>query len=147
MLTASSARKLLHHKVNLLGGRAGKVHLFPLSYWELKQCAKFSLTRYLIFGGLPSVYLSEQPEEVLNDYIETYLKDEIQREAIVRNITSFTRFFQTIAETNGNLVNFTAMSKSCSVSTSTIREYYQILEDTLLGFMLTLGPIKKILDY
>ena len=90
----------------------------------------------MLYGGLPQIYLSEEPQEELMAYIDTYLQDEIQREAIVRNISAFTRFLSICASTSGQIVNFSAMASDCSIPCSTIREYYQILEDTLIGFML-----------
>ncbi len=133
LLTGSSARKLKRLDVNLLAGRAWQTELFPLTTSELKN---FDLARYLSYGGLPSVYLSEEPAEELNAYVSTYLKDEIQAEALVRKIPSFSRFLQTSALANSTMLNFTKISSDTGVPVSTVREYYQILEDTFLGFML-----------
>ena len=145
LLTGSSARKLLKSDANLLAGRARKANLFPFTYQELAHENQFSLKKYLLHGGLPQVYLSEEPHEELMAYIDTYLQDEIQREALVRNVSSFTRFFSMCASTSGQIINFTAIASSCSVPYSTVREYYQILEDTLIGFMLPAwtGSLRK----
>ena len=133
LLTGSSARKLKRANVNLLAGRAWEARLFPLTSREIPD---FNLARYLQVGGLPVVYAGEEPEEELTAYVSTYLAQEIQVEAAVRNLPAFARFLSFAAMTNGDILNFTKMSSDVGVSASTIREYYQILEDTFLGFML-----------
>jgi predicted AAA+ superfamily ATPase len=133
LLTGSSARKLKQKDTNLLAGRAWQAELFPLTYHELDD---FDLNRYLHVGGLPPVYLSEQPEEELNAYVYTYLEEEIQREALVRKLPSFTRFLLSSALSSGEIINFTKVANDSAVSANTIRGYYQILSDTLVGFML-----------
>lgn len=133
LLTGSSARKLKHNHVNLLAGRAWEAHLFPLIRQEIPD---FDLDRYLNYGGLPTVYLSRYPKEELIAYVNTYLKEEIQAEAIVRKIHSFSKFLQTSALTSGQMLNYHSLSNDVGIPTSTIREYYQILQDTLVGFLL-----------
>jgi uncharacterized protein len=133
LLTGSSARTLHKKGVNLLAGRAWEAQLFPLTSYEIPD---FNLQRYLQYGGLPSVYLSSDPQEELYAYVDTYLREEIQAESLVRKIPAFTRFLQTAALTSGHILNFTTIASDTSVPVSTIREYYHILEDTLLGFML-----------
>ena len=133
LLTGSSVRKLLRSGANFLGGRARTAHLFPLTSGEIPN---FSLTRYLHFGGLPSVYLSKHPQGELVDYVFTYMRDEVQAEGWVRNLPPFTRFLQTMALANGELLNFTSMASDCHVAVKNVRNYVQILEDTLLGALL-----------
>jgi len=133
LLTGSSARKLKKENVNLLGGRAWEAELFPLTMQEIPN---FSLERYLTFGGLPTVYLSEDPREELIAYVDTYLKEEIQAEALVRKMQSFSRFLTVSALTSGQMINFNSLSNDVGIPASTVREYYQILEDTLVGFVL-----------
>lgn len=133
LLTGSSARKLRKNDVNLLAGRAWEAHLFPLIRQEIPN---FSLQRYLEFGGLPSVYLSENPREELIAYVDTYLKEEIQAEAVVRKIQAFSRFLQVSALTSGKLLSFSSLSSDTGIPAATIREYYQVLQDTLIGFLL-----------
>ena len=133
LLTGSSARKLRKNDVNLLAGRAWEARLFPLTRSEIPD---FSLPRYLNFGGLPSVYLSENPREELIAYVDTYLKEEIQAEAVVRKIQSFAKFLQISALTSGKLLNFSSLSNDVGIPAATIRENYQVLEDTLIGFLL-----------
>lgn len=133
LLTGSSARKLRRNQANLLAGRARQAELFPLTYHEIPQ---FDLNKYLRFGGLPFVYLSEEPNEDLHAYVGTYLKEEIQAEAAVRNLQAFTRFLQFAALTSGQMLNFANIANDAAVPASTVREYYHILEDTFIGFML-----------
>jgi predicted AAA+ superfamily ATPase len=133
LLTGSSARKLRGKEVNLLAGRAWQANLFALTSYEIK---KFDLNRYLRFGGLPAVYNSNDPEEELDAYVNTYLREEIQAEALVRKIPAFSRFLQVSALTNGQMINFSNIANDTGIPLSTIKQYYQILEDTLIGFML-----------
>lgn len=133
LLTGSSVRKLKGDSVNLLAGRAWQANLFPLTSQEIDN---FNLERYLLYGGLPAIYSSNYPQEELYAYVETYLREEIQAEALVRKIPSFSRFLRVSALTNGEILNFTNIASDTSVPASTIREYYHILEDTLVGFML-----------
>lgn len=132
LLTGSSARKLKRGGVNLLAGRAWEAHLFPLTSAEIPD---FNLERYLRYGGLPPIYLSQEPEEELLAYTNTYLKEEIQAESLVRKIPAFSRFLQMAALTSGHCINFSSVSNDTGVPVSTIREYYQILEDTFVGFI------------
>ena len=133
LLTGSSARKLRKANVNLLAGRAWEAHLFSLTMHEIPQ---FNLNRYLMFGGLPAVYLSDNPKEELIAYVNTYLKEEIQAEALVRKIQAFAKFVQVAALTSGTMTNFSSLSSDVGIPSSTVREYYQILEDTLIGSLL-----------
>lgn len=133
LLTGSSARKLKGDRTNLLAGRAWMAHLFPLSWCEIK---KMDLARYLRFGGLPQVYLGDNPEEELRAYVRTYLYEEIKAEAMVRKIPPFARFLEVAALSSGQLLNFADIASDCGVPATTVREYYSILEDTLMGFLL-----------
>lgn len=133
LLTGSSARRLKQKNTNLLAGRARKANLYPLTSFEIPN---FNLMRYLCVGGLPSIYLSDEPYEELAAYTDTYLKDEIQAESLVRNIPGFSRFLQVAALTCGQMINFSNVASDVGMPVSTIREYYYILEDTFLGFML-----------
>lgn len=133
LLTGSSARKLKRGHANMLAGRAWTTSLFPLSWKEIPD---LKLDHYLRFGGLPHIYPSTQPEEELDAYVQTYLKEEILAEGLIRKIPPFSRFLKVAALSNGQQLNFTQIGSDCHVSPSTIREYYSILEDTLVGFLL-----------
>jgi len=138
ILSGSSARKFRRRKGNLLGGRAWRFELYPLVTKELK---KFNLEKALVSGLLPSHYLSRKSEMDLKAYVHDYLKEEIQVEALTRNLPAFSKFLQSAAITNGMLLNYSNAARESGVSVKTIREYYQILEDTLIGRLLL--PWKK----
>lgn len=131
LLTGSSARKLKHGGANLLGGRAWVASLFPLSSVEIDN---FNLMQYLNKGGLPHVYTSSYANEELNAYISTYLQEEIQAEAKLQNVAAFAEFLDLAALSNGLEINYESFAADCQVSTGTLKKYFQILEDTLLGF-------------
>ena len=133
ILTGSSARKLKRNSVNLLGGRAWQSLLHPLVYPEIDD---FDLNRYLLYGGLPQVYSSSYPLEELDAYIHTYLKEEIQEEALVQQLAKFARFFKTVSSTNAEQVNYSNISRDAGIPISTVRSYFSILEDTFTGFLL-----------
>jgi predicted AAA+ superfamily ATPase len=133
LLTGSSARKLRRGKANLLAGRVWDARMFPLICRELPD---INLNRYLRYGGLPAVYLSEYPEEALDAYVNTYLKEEILAEGLIRRLPPFSRFLKTIALSNGEMINFTKLANDCQVPPSTVTEYVGLLEDTLIGFLL-----------
>lgn len=133
LLTGSSARKLKHGHANLLAGRVRTAELFPLCWPEIPN---FDLLRYLQLGGMPLILNSEEPQEELHSYVNTYLYEEIQAEGFVRNLPAFTAFLQLAAQTNGQIINYSKIASDVGVSVPTIREYYQILDDTLLGFTL-----------
>ena len=133
LLTGSSARKLRRGKANLLAGRVWDARMFPLIYREIPD---FNLSRYLQYGGLPAVYLSEYPEEELGAYVNTYLKEEIMAEGLIRRLPPFSRFLKTIALANGEMINFTKLANDCQVPPSTVTEYVGLLEDTLVGSLL-----------
>lgn len=130
LLTGSSARKLKRAEVNLLAGRAISLHLHPLSSLE----TDLNLERALQFGTLPSIYLdSGDVTPVLRAYVDTYLKEEIRQEAIVRNVDGFTRFLEIAGQNNGEPINFSRIARIVKVSDKTIREYFEILCDTLIA--------------
>ena len=133
ILTGSSARKLKRGHANMLAGRAWTAHLYPLSWSELP---KFDLSHFLHFGGLPSVYLSDSPKEDLKSYIETYLREEIQAEGLIRKIPDFHRFLRVAALSSGQMLNFEKVAQDSQTKPSTVRSYFEILEDTLVGYHL-----------
>ncbi len=133
LLTGSSARKLKRGAANLLAGRAWSMELFPLVYSEIPD---FSLSRFVRFGGLPSVYTSNEPHEELKAYVNTYLKEEIQAEGLIRRIPAFHRFLESAALSNGQLINYANIASDAQVPASTVADHYQILVDTLIGSFL-----------
>jgi predicted AAA+ superfamily ATPase len=133
ILTGSSARKLKRGGANLLAGRALTFHLHPLVASEIDY--QYFHER-LNHGSLPAILTSSIPRELLKAYVGTYLQEEILAEGLVRNIGSFSRFLSTAGLTNGEQVNFTAIGSDTGIPPRTVREYYQILEDTLVGHLL-----------
>ncbi|MCX6236320.1 MAG: AAA family ATPase [Bacteroidia bacterium] len=130
ILSGSSPRNILRKGGNLLGGRCLRYELYPLIYREIPD---FDLIRALNNGLLPRHYLSSNPGKLLSAYIGSYLRDEIMAEARIRNINSFSRFLEMAAFSNGEMVNYTNIASDCGVSAPTVKEYFQILEDTLTG--------------
>ena len=136
-MSGSSARKLKRGQANLLAGRAWTYELFPLTHKELGS--QFSLEKALSLGTLPSVYLCDKREEsvlTLQAYSDTYLKEEIQAEALVRNLRGFLQFLRLAADENGHLLNYSSLAREVGTTYQTIKDYFQVLEDTLLGFFL-----------
>ena len=133
ILTGSSARKLKRSGVNLLAGRAWEATLFPLTFYEIPD---FNLERYLLFGGLPQVYDSEWPEEELDAYINTYLKEEIKEEALVQNFSHFSRFLSIASLANSEQLNYANISRDTGIPATSVRSYFDILSDTFVGFLL-----------
>ena len=131
LLTGSSARKLRRGGVNLLGGRARSRTLHPLVSAELKD---FDLWRVLSYGGLPSIYLSDRPEEDLKSYTGDYLREEIAHEGLSRSIPAFGRFLEVAALCNGKMINYTQISSDAQVPRTTVHEYFGILRDTLIAY-------------
>ena len=133
ILTGSSARKLKRGGANLLGGRALYKRLFPLVSPEIPT---LDLEKVFCVGTLPSIYPSGQARSLLRSYVKTYLKEEIYAEGLVRRLQPFSHFMDIAAQTNTELVNYSNLASDVGVSSNTIREYYQILEDTFVGHLL-----------
>lgn len=138
ILTGSSARKLKRGGANLLGGRARERHLFPFTSFELKE---FKLEHIINFGSLPSIYFSDDPTDDLNSYNGIYLKEEIQAEGLVRNLPYFSKFLEVAAVCNSEQINYASIASDVGVSAKTIKSYFEILEDTLIGEIL--NPYSK----
>jgi predicted AAA+ superfamily ATPase len=133
LLTGSSARKLKHGAANLLGGRAREARLFPLVSAEI---GRVDLERILNHGGIPDIYDSDEPDEDLAAYVDTYLREEIKAEAVTRQISAFVEFLDACALSNGQEINYESFASDLQISASTLKNYFQILEDTLIGFRL-----------
>lgn len=131
ILCGSSARKLKRKGHNTLGGRALPVYLYPLVSAEIPD---FNIDRAVQYGTLPPHYLAHTPSLHLSAYIDVYLKEEIKEEALVRNLSSFQRFLEVAAMTSGEMVNYNNIAQDCGVSATTVSSYFDILEDTLIGY-------------
>ena len=130
VLCGSSARKLKRGGGNLLGGRAWRFHLHPLTWRELPE---FDLLRALNRGLVPTHYDSTQYRRALAGYGNDYLKEEVFDEGLTRNVAAFSRFFDALGFSHGEILNFSSLARDCGVDSKTVREYFQILEDTLPG--------------
>lgn len=133
LLTGSSVRKLRRKHANLLGGRAWRYTMTPLCYPEIDN---FDVENIMVTGLLPAHILSTDPLQELRAYVANYLREEIISEAAVQNIPAFSEFLRVAALTSGELLNYTNVARETGVSAKVIRSYFQILEDTLLGFRL-----------
>lgn len=131
ILCGSSARKLKRKGHNTLGGRALPVYLYPLVSAEIPD---FNIDRAVQYGTLPPHYLAHTPSLHLSAYIDVYLKEEIKEEALVRNLSSFQRFLEVAAMTSGEMVNYNNIAQDCGVSATTVSSYFDILEDTQIGY-------------
>jgi predicted AAA+ superfamily ATPase len=134
ILTGSSARKLKRSGTDLLAGRALYCEMHPFMASELGS--RFNLDEALRYGLLPLVFASDEKEHTLNSYCQLYLKEEVQMEALVRNIGDFSRFLETISFSHGSLVNISNIARECEVKRKTAEGYLKILEDLLLGFQI-----------
>jgi predicted AAA+ superfamily ATPase len=137
IMTGSSARKLKRGAANFLAGRAFVYHLFPLTATELQNA--FDLQTALEYGALPEVWNLKDKETIvryLEAYSRTYLKEEIWNEQIIRKLEPFSYFLEVAAQMNGRVLNFSKVGRDVGVDTKTVQSYFQILEDTLLGYFL-----------
>jgi predicted AAA+ superfamily ATPase len=139
ILSGSSPRKILSKNENLLGGRAIRFELYPLSFAEIPD---FDILRAFNNGLLPRMYDSNNASVLLEAYVGSYLEDEIIAETKIRNAEIFSRFLSKAAFANGEFVNYTNIAQDCGVASSTIKEYYQILEETLIGSFVPFLPKK-----
>ena len=135
LLTGSSARKLKRGGANLLPGRILLEYMDPLSFWELGR--SLDLDRALQLGTLPGIYLdSKEGADVLDGYAATYLREEIQAEALSRNLGAYARFLDVAAEASGRWINYSKVASDSELPKETVRRFYSILEDTLIAFRL-----------
>ncbi len=139
ILCGSSTRKLRTAGVNLLGGRAWTYHFFPFVYPELEP---YNLEYVLERGTIPTHYLSSFYKEHLKAYVHDYLTLEIQQEGHVRNLPAFRHFLEVAAFSSGELINYANIAREAGVTEKTIKAYFDILEDSLIGTRLP--PYKKI---
>jgi predicted AAA+ superfamily ATPase len=133
-LCGSSARKVRRGHANLLGGRAIRYELFGFVAEEIGEA--FNLTKMLNSGYLPRHYLTPDPERLIRAYVNDYLKEEIVAESLTRNLPAFSNFLSSAALSDTELVNYATIARDCGVSGITVKEYFQILIDTMLGHFL-----------
>ncbi len=144
-LTGSSARKLKRGGANLLAGRAFTYHCHPLVHTELAE--SFQLEEVLKFGSLPEVISLEPADksDFLRAYVETYFKEEILAEQLVRKLKPFRNFLEVAAQMNGKILNLNSIARDVGVDHTTVQNYFEVLQDTLVGFLLEpfAGSIRK----
>lgn len=141
ILCGSSARKLKRTGANLLGGRAWRYEFYPLVFPEVDD---FDLLSALQRGLIPSHYLAENWHKTTKAYINDYLVEEIKDEGLTRNLRAFSEFLDVSAFSNGEIINYTNIARDCAIDAKTVKEYYQILVDTLLGYyVMPYKPKKK----
>jgi predicted AAA+ superfamily ATPase len=133
LLTGSSARKLRRGHANLLAGRAWRFEMGPLSFMETEG---FDLEQALMYGLLPPVFLSDKPEMELRGYVADYIREEIAAEAATRSIPAFSEFLRVAAITNAEMLNYVNIASEAGISAKAVKNYFEILEDTMLGFLL-----------
>ena len=133
VLCGSSARKLKRGRSNLLGGRAWRLTLHPLTWREVPQ---FDLLKALNRGLVPQHYDSPNYRRSLAGYVDDYLKEEVIAEGLARNAGAFARFFDALSFSHGELLNYSNIARDCGVSSKTVRGYFEILVDTLVGVLL-----------
>ena len=148
LLTGSSLYKLRRGGVNLLGGRASRRYLHPFIFREAvsrKGGEPLALERIFHSGMLPAIFLSEDAAEDLSAFIHTYLIEEIAAEGAVRNLTAFSRFLQTAALVNTQILNYQNVAHDAQLPPQTVKNWFQILYDTLLAFELPAftGTVKR----
>jgi uncharacterized protein len=135
ILTGSSARKLKRENANLLAGRAIRIDFFPIGMDEIDF--NINLPKLLHWGSLPEVVTTEDveiKESYLRTYVGTYLDEEIKREAQIRNLAGFSRFLEIAAAENGQCVNYAKMGRAAGISDVTVKDYFEILYDTLIAY-------------
>ncbi|MCR5849270.1 MAG: AAA family ATPase [Bacteroidaceae bacterium] len=133
ILSGSSARKLKRLGTNLLGGRATREQMYPLVSAEIPD---FNLVRAVNNGMIPRHYMVQNPWERLRGYIGVYLSEEIREEALTRNLQTFSRFLEVAARCDGEMLVYKNIAQDCGIDYRTVKEYFTILEDTLVGYLL-----------
>lgn len=141
ILSGSSARKLKRGSANLLAGRAITTHLYPLVSAEVGFDLKSP--DFFTKGMMPLAYKSGNPDAYLRSYVTTYLKEEIQAEALTRNLGSFARFLEIAARQNGQLTHASSIARDAMVERKTVENYFQMLVDTLVGYWLPAWKLKS----
>lgn len=134
VLTGSSARKLRHGAANLLGGRLVSASMPPVMAAELGSA--FELSRALAIGLVPLIWQAPDPQASLAAYASLYLREEVQAEALVRQIGDFGRFLEVISFSQASQLNLAALAREAEIPRKRAESYLAILEDLLLAFRL-----------
>lgn len=139
ILTGSSPNKLRRKGTNLLGGRAHRINLHPISWLEMQSWpgSNIDFNTRLLRGGLPSILLSNNFRDDLLSYVGLYLQEEIQAEGLARSVGNFSRFLHVAAVCNGQQINYASVASDTMIPARTVKDYFQILQDTMMGYMLS----------
>lgn len=131
VLSGSGARKLKRSGANTLGGRAIPRTLFPLVW---KEVPDYQIDKAVQNGMIPRHYLADDATDRLEAYVEVYLREEIRDEAAVQNVEAFEQFMEAAAISDGEMINYSNIASDCGVAAKTVKAYYQILKETLMGY-------------
>lgn len=133
LLTGSSARKLKRGGANLLAGRLLSLQLHPFTHREFTA----PWEKRLLLGSLPGIVIdNSNPEQSLRSYVHTYLREEVLEEALVRKVDAFSRFLELAGQQDGETINASSIGRAARIAPNTVLQYFQILEDTLMGYRL-----------
>ncbi len=146
LLTGSSARKLRRGHANLLAGRARRREMRPLCFPEIDR---LDLERIVHSGLLPPHFLSDDPSDDIRSYVNDYLREEIVSEGLAVSLPAFTDFLRAAAITSSELLNYTNVAREVGVSAKVVRGYFDILEDTMLGYRVapwTKSPNRRMIQ-
>lgn len=131
LLTGSSSRTLKRKGINLLAGRALRYNMHPLVIQEMEDA--FNLNHALNFGLLPMAVVSQNPRKYLETYVQTYLREEVLQEGLTRNLGGFAKFLEVASFSQGQVLNFSEISRELGLNRLTVANYFDILEDLLLS--------------
>ena len=140
ILSGSSARKLKRGSANLLGGRAEDLKIYPLTLGEID--GNIDISTLIKFGSLPRIVslISTNKRsfalKLLNSYVSSYLNEEIKAESLVRKLDNFQRFLEVAGHQFAREINMSSLANQALLSDDSVKNYYSILEDTLIGFFL-----------
>ena len=131
LISGSNARKLKRGGADLMAGRLVTLNLYPYCFSEYEQ----TISEYILLGSLPVVMANpSNAQRFLRAYVNTYLKEEVLEEALVRKIDVFSRFLEIAGQFHGKIINFSSIASALNVSGHSVKSYFQILDDTLIGF-------------
>ncbi len=140
-LSGSSVKKLRRQGANLLAGRALSAHLFPMTYHEYNKV--LDLEQAIAWGPLPKTINEKKSRaDFLTSYVETYLREELIEEGLIRKLEPFMRFLSICGIYNSQILNVENIAREAFISRSTVQSYFEILEETLIGFRLPSLQVK-----
>lgn len=133
-ITGSSARKLKRGKANLLPGRLFTYQMSPLCLSEIKS--DWNDTKAMQFGFLPGVFshkVEQEKKKLLLSYANTYLKEEIMAESLIRGLDGFVRFLREAGIASGSYLDYSKLAKKSKIPRQSVVRHFEVLEDTLIA--------------